>query len=69
MPVPRYTYVMRDQVRDKVRTLMRTDARGRRRRRWSALTRLVAAVVGLGRDPAPARRRRPTRRRVDGRVW
>jgi hypothetical protein len=50
MPVSRYTYVMRDQVRDKVRTLMRTDARGRRRRRhWTALTRVVAAVVGLGR--------------------
>ena len=49
MPVPRYTYVMRDQVRDKVRSLMRTDARGRRRRHWSALTRVVASVVGLGR--------------------
>lgn len=70
MPVPRYTYVMRDQVRDQVRTLMRTDARGRRKRRhWSALTRLVAAAVGLGRHRAPARRRSPARRPVDGRVW
>lgn len=50
MPVPRYTYIMRDQVRDKVRSLMRTDARGRRRRRrWTVLTRAVASVVGLGR--------------------
>ena len=50
MPVPRYTYIMRDQVRDKVRTLMRTDARGRRRRRhWAALTSVVATVVGFGR--------------------
>jgi hypothetical protein len=50
MAVPRYTYIMRDQVQDKVRTLMRTDARGRRRRRrWSALTRAVAAAVGLRR--------------------
>jgi hypothetical protein len=45
---PRYTYVMRDQVRDKVRTLMRTDARGsRRRRRWAAIGRGAAAVVGI----------------------
>jgi len=50
MSTPRYTYIMRDQVRDQVRSLMRTDARGRRRRRrWSALSRVVAAVVGLGR--------------------
>ena len=50
MPVPRYTYIMRDQVRDKVRTLMRTDARGHgRRRRWAALTSVVATVVGFGR--------------------
>lgn len=50
MPVPRYTYIMRDQVRDKVRSLMRTDARGaRRRRRWMALTSAVVSVVGLSR--------------------
>ena len=51
MAEPRYTYVMRDQVRDKVRTLMRADARGgrRRRRRWAALGNAVATVVGLRR--------------------
>ena len=51
MTVPGYTYVMRDQVRDKVRNLMRTDARGgrRRRRRWAALSSVVAAVVRLHR--------------------
>jgi hypothetical protein len=70
MPILRYTYVMRDQVRDKVRTLMRSDARGRRRRRhWTTLTRLVAAVVGLGRGRPPARRRPAPQRRGDGRTW
>jgi len=70
MPILRYTYVMRDQVRDKVRTLMRSDARGRRRRRhWTALTRLVAAVVGFGRRRPPARRRPGPQRRGDGRTW
>lgn len=46
----RYQYVMRDQVRDQVRSLMRTDARGRRRRRlWSSLPGMVASVVRWGR--------------------
>jgi hypothetical protein len=36
---------MRDQVRDQVANLMRTDARGRRRRLWSALPGVVASVV------------------------
>ena len=43
-----YTYIMRDQVRDQVKSLMKTDARGRRRR-WTALSCVVASVVGLGR--------------------
>jgi hypothetical protein len=47
MAPARYRYVMRDQVRDQVKTLMRTDARGRRRRIWPALPRLVARVLGL----------------------
>jgi hypothetical protein len=46
----RYRYVMRDQVRDQVKTLMKTDARGgRRRRHWSALSCMVASVVGVAR--------------------
>ena len=49
----RYQYVMRDQVRDQVRNLMRTDARGRRRRRlWHALPCMVASVVRWSRRAA-----------------
>jgi hypothetical protein len=45
-----YTYIMRDQVRDQVKALMKTDARGRRRyRHWSGLPRVVASVVGIRR--------------------
>jgi hypothetical protein len=49
MPPARYRYVMRDQVRDQVKTLMRTDSRGRRRRLWAGLPSLVAQVLGLRR--------------------
>jgi hypothetical protein len=44
-----YRYVMHDQVRDQVKTLMRTDSRGRRRRVWATLPRVVARVLGLRR--------------------
>lgn len=45
-----YTYIMRDQVRDQVKALMKTDARGRRRyRHWSGLPRAMASVVGIRR--------------------
>ncbi len=49
MPPARYRYVMRDQVRDQVKTLMRTDARGRRRRIWPGLPWLVAQVLRVRR--------------------
>ena len=49
MPGLHYTYIMRDQVRDQVKTLMKSDARGRRRHHWSGLPRAVASVVGFRR--------------------
>ncbi len=45
-----YTYIMRDQVRDQVKNLMKMDSRGRRRyRRWVGLPGVVASVVGVRR--------------------
>jgi hypothetical protein len=47
MPAAPYRYVMCDQVRDQIQTLMRTDSRGRRHPLWPGLPRIVARVLQL----------------------